>query len=166
MSNPGMNDRGMGDPGGYLDGAVHRLPIRVYYEDTDAGGIVYHSNYLRFAERGRTEMLRALGSGHTDLVQSEGVAFAVRRCEIDFRWPARLDDLLEVETRIADIGGASIVFEQTIFIVADMAAKTERRLLVRILLTVFCLNPQGRPVRLPGPVRLALDDLQARDVIS
>ena len=166
MSNPGMNDRGMGDPGGYLDGAVHRLPIRVYYEDTDAGGIVYHSNYLRFAERGRTEMLRALGSGHTDLVQSGGVTFAVRRCEIDFRWPAKLDDLLEVETRISDIGGASIVFEQTIFKVADMAAKTERRLLVRILLTVFCLNPQGRPVRLPGPVRLALDDLQARDVIS
>ena len=111
-------------------------------------------------------MLRALGSAHTDLVQTEGVTFAVRRCEIDFRWPAKLDDLLEVETRIADIGGASIVFEQTIFKVADMAAKTERRLLVRILLTVFCLNPQGRPVRLPGPVRLALDDLQARDAIA
>ena len=161
MSNPGISD-----PGGYLDGAIHRLPVRVYYEDTDAGGLVYHSNYLRFAERGRTELLRALGSGHTDLVQSEGVTFAVRRCEIDFRWPAKLDDLLEVETRISDIGGASIVFEQTIFKVADMAAKTERRLLVRILLTVFCLNPQGRPVRLPGPVRQALDDLQARDAIS
>ena len=161
-----MSDPGMNDPGGYMAGAVHLLPIRVYYEDTDAGGIVYHSNYLRFAERGRTEMLRALGRGHTDLVQTEGVTFAVRRCEIDFRWPAKLDDLLEVETRIADIGGASIVFEQTIFKVADMAAKTGRRLLVRILLTVFCLNPQGRPVRLPGPVRLALDDLQARDAIS
>ena len=161
-----MNDPAMNDPGGYLDGAVHRLPIRVYYEDTDAGGLVYHSNYLRFAERGRTEMLRALGSAHTDLVQTEGVTFAVRRCEIDFRWPAKLDDLLEVETRIADIGGASIVFEQTIFKVDDMAATTDRRLLVRILLTVFCLNPQGRPVRLPGPVRLALDDLQARDAIA
>jgi acyl-CoA thioester hydrolase len=64
--------------GGFMDGAVHRLPIRVYYEDTDAVGIVYHVNYLRFAERGRTEMLRALGSGHTDLSKTDGVAFAVR----------------------------------------------------------------------------------------
>src|SRR3954471_2142872 len=138
----------MNDPGGALDGAVHRQPIRVYYEDTDAGGIVYHSNYLRFAERGRPEVLRALGSAQTALFKTEGVAFAVRKCEIDFRWPARLDDLLEVETRIADIGGASIEFEQAIV----MAGTTERRLLVRILLTVFCTNPQGRPVRLPGPV--------------
>ena len=154
------------DLAGRIENKTHILPVRVYYEDTDFSGIVYHANYLRFAERGRTEMLRAVGSGHSELVRTEGVAFAVRRCEIDFRWPARLDDLLEVETRIVDIGGASIVFEQTIFKVADMAATTERRLLVRILLTVFCLNPQGRPVRLPGPVRLALDDLQARDAIS
>ena len=147
-------------------GAAHVLEVRVYYEDTDATGIVFHVNFLRFAERGRTEMLRALGSGHSDLSQAEGVAFAVRRCEIDFRWPARLDDLLEVETRIVDIGGASIVFEQTIFKAEDMAATTDRRPLVRILLTVFCINPQGRPVRLPRPVRLALNDLQARDAIA
>jgi acyl-CoA thioester hydrolase len=153
-------------PGGFLDGVVHRLPVRVYYEDTDATGIVFHVNFLRFAERGRTEMLRALGSGHSDLSRAEGVAFAVRKCEIDFRWPARLDDLLEVETRIVDIGGASIVFEQTIFKAEDMAATTDRRPLVRILLTVFCINPQGRPVRLPRPVRLALDNLQARDAIA
>jgi acyl-CoA thioester hydrolase len=161
------NHPGSDHPGGFLDGAVHRLPLRVYYEDTDATGIVFHVNFLRFAERGRTEMLRALGSGHSDLSQAEGVAFAVRRCEIDFRWPARLDDLLEVETRIVDIGGASIVFEQTIFKVDDvMAGPTDRRLLVRILLTVFCINPQARPVRLPRPVRLALNDLQARDAIA
>ena len=141
---------------------MHQFPLRVYYEDTDAGGLVFHANYLRYAERGRTEMLRALGSRHAEIAGDTGVAFAVRRCEIDFRAPARLDDLLEVETRIIDIRGASLEFEQTVL----MAGVPGRRVLVRILLTVFCLNPQGRPVRLPGPVRLALDDLQARDAIS
>jgi acyl-CoA thioester hydrolase len=148
--------------GGKLDGAVHRLPVRIYYEDTDAGGLVYHANYLRFAERGRTELLRALGSHHAEIAGDAGVSFAVRRCEIDFRSPARLDDQLEVETRIADIRGASIEFEQTIFMAGFGAGAQHRRLLVRILLTVFCINPQGRPVRLPEPVRATLDELRAR----
>ena len=144
---------------GRMDGAVHRLPIRIYYEDTDAGGLVFHANYLRFAERGRTEMLRALGTQHNEIEKSTGVAFAVRRCEIDYRVPARLDDLLEVETRIVDIGGASIEFEQN---VGRFDAQGSVHL-VRILLTVFCINPQGRPVRLPEPVRAALNELRARD---
>src|SRR5688500_8946797 len=97
-----MSDSGGSDPGGRMDGALHRLPIRVYHAYTAAGGLVFHANYLRLAERGRTEMLRTLGSSHGNLLESEGVTFAVRRCEIDFRWPARLDDLLEVETRIVD----------------------------------------------------------------
>lgn len=144
--------------GGGMDGAVHRLPVRVYYEDTDAGGLVFHANYLRYAERGRTEMLRALGSRHAEIAGDTGVAFAVRRCEIDFRAPARLDDLLEVETRIIDIRGASMEFEQTVL----MAGVPGRRVLVRILLTVFCINPLGRPVRLPEPVRATLDALRTR----
>jgi acyl-CoA thioester hydrolase len=144
---------------GRMDGAVHRLPVRIYYEDTDAGGLVFHANYLRFAERGRTEMLRALGSQHNEIEKTAGVAFAVRRCEIDYRKPARLDDLLEVATRITDIGGASIEFEQNV-VRCDAQEVVH---LVRILLTVFCINPQGRPVRLPEPVRAALTELRARD---
>src|SRR5687768_17594667 len=117
---------------GVMDGAMHRLPLRIYYEDTDAVGLVFHANYLRYAERGRTEMLRALGTQHTEIGKSVGVAFAVRRCEIDFRSPAKLDDLLEVQTRITDIGGASIEFEQNVI----RRDPDGDRLVVRILLTV------------------------------
>ena len=85
---------------GLIEGRVHRLPLRVYYEDTDAGGIVYHAGYLRFAERARTEMLRCLGCDHATL-RALGLIFAVRRCMADFLAPARLDDRLVVETRLA-----------------------------------------------------------------
>ena len=77
--------------GAIVDG-VHILPLRVYYEDTDASGIVYYANYLRFIERGRTDMLRLLGISHRALNAGAGIAFAVRRCEIDYLAPARLDE--------------------------------------------------------------------------
>jgi acyl-CoA thioester hydrolase len=79
----------------------HELAVRVYYEDTDAAGIVYHANYLKFAERGRTELLRSLGFDHRRLAQAHGLVFAVARCAIDFMRPARLDDLLHVRTEVA-----------------------------------------------------------------
>ena len=79
---------------GFGDG-VHHHPLRVYYEDTDAGGVVYYANYLKFAERARTEMLRDLGIDHSELMDNEGVAFAVRHCTMDFLAPARLDDVLD-----------------------------------------------------------------------
>ena len=92
----------------------HAWPLRVYYEDTDAAGIVYHASYLRFAERGRTEMLRELGFDHRSLADAHGVVFAVSRCVIDFRRPARLDDLLEVRTRPLAVGGARLELEQLV----------------------------------------------------
>ena len=82
-----------------IEAAVHRIRIRVYYEDTDAAGIVYHAAYLAFAERARTEMLRCLGLDHATLRARFGLVFTVRRCSIDYRAPARLDDLLEIATR-------------------------------------------------------------------
>ena len=86
---------------------AHVYPVRVYYEDTDAGGVVYHSNYLRFAERARTELLREAGIDHVTLMTENGLMFAVRRCEAEYVKPARLDDALEVRTRCFEATGAS-----------------------------------------------------------
>jgi acyl-CoA thioester hydrolase len=164
--------------GRLLDGR-HVLPVRVYYEDTDAIGIVYHANYLKWADRARTEMMRMLGADHWRLLREDGVAFAVRRCTIDYAAPARLDDALEVHSRIVDIRGASLEFEQIVHRVAAGAAGVagdgEGRSegpetgsagmpanLVRLSLTLFCLNRAGRPVRLPNAVKAVVSGLGAK----
>jgi len=90
------------------------LPIRVYYEDTDAGGVVYHANYLHFFERARTEMLRDLGFEHTKLRTEYGVIFAVKNIICDFIRPAKLDDFLHASTEIKQVKKASLIFEQTL----------------------------------------------------
>lgn len=146
---------GAGAPGsGWFTGEIHVFPVRVYYEDTDAAGIVYYANYLRFIERGRTEMMRVLGVEHSWLRREQGVAFAVRRCAIDYRAPARLDDVLEVRTRITDIGGATLGVEQIVRRDGQDLALAELRL--------ACINQEGRPVRLPGPVRDAVSSIFLR----
>ena len=124
--------------------------VRVYYEDTDAAGIVYYANYLKYAERARTEMLRDLGTENARLMKTEGLAFAVRRCEVDFFKPARLDDLLSVETRLIDIGGASVV--------ADQRVKRDNAELVRMELKLACLSLDGRSARLPAAVKTRLEE--------
>ena len=133
---------------GRIDGATHVYPIRVYYEDTDAGGIVYHSNYLNFAERARTEMLRLAGINQSEMADRYGMAFAVRDCTVEFRRPARLDDVIEVRSRLLDLGGASITAEQAICRAAEELA--------RLVLRIACLRPDGRATRIPAPVRAAL----------
>ena len=96
-------------PGGHGDvNAPHRFSVRVYYEDTDFSGIVYHAAYLHFFERARTEFLRSLGVHHSELIR-DGIAFAVRSMAIEFEAAARIDDLLEVETRVASLTPARIV---------------------------------------------------------
>ncbi len=94
--------------------STHRTSLRVYYEDTDAGGVVYHANYLRFAERARTEALRDAGIPHADLVDRFSLMFMVRRLEIDYVRPAILDDPLVVDTETMDVGGATVVLRQTV----------------------------------------------------
>jgi acyl-CoA thioester hydrolase len=94
--------------------SIHRFSFRVYYEDTDAGGVVYHANYLRYAERARTEALRQAGIPHADLVERCSLMFMVHRAEIDYVRPAMLDDSLVVETEIIDVGGATIVLRQVV----------------------------------------------------
>jgi acyl-CoA thioester hydrolase len=93
---------------------THSFPVRVYYEDTDAAGIVYYANYLRFAERARTEALRFSGIDQSELMDEHKVGFVVRRCVADFLKPARLDDLLTIETRLHDINKVSMDMLQTI----------------------------------------------------
>lgn len=127
---------------------VHRLPIRVYYEDTDAGGIVYHANYLRFMERGRTAMLRLMGLTHSELAARAGVSFAVRRMRIEFVAPARLEEALEVATRIDNIGGASFAVAQSV--------RRDDREVASAEVKLALLGPDGRAVRFPAILREVL----------
>jgi acyl-CoA thioester hydrolase len=86
----------------------HRYTLRVYYQDTDAGGIVYHANYLAFAERARAEMMRALGAPHAQMVAEFGVMFVVRRINLHYQRPARLDEVIRIESRLLSVAGASL----------------------------------------------------------
>ena len=95
------------------DQAVFRCHVRVYFEDTDAAGVVYYANYLKFFERARTEWLRAAGFGQQALATEQGLQFVVARIECDYRRPARLDDVIDLDVRVVQAGRASIVFEQT-----------------------------------------------------
>ena len=134
---------------GAITGAVHVLPIRVYYEDTDASGIVYYANYLRFIERSRTDFLRLAGVSHSRLWDEDGLAFTVRACAFEYLAPARLDDQVEVHTRLTGIGGATLDAEQIV-----RRAGVE---LMRSQVRIACVNRRGRPARLPRPVRAALE---------
>ena len=130
-------------------------PLRVYYEDTDAAGIVYYANYLRFIERGRTEFLRSLGHDQHRLMQ-EGVAFAVRSIEAEYLKPAKLDDLLTVETRIVALGRAQLTFSQRIL--------RRHELLLDAKIRTACIDPAvGRPLRMP---RALHDQLSALPGLS
>ncbi|MDP1611096.1 MAG: tol-pal system-associated acyl-CoA thioesterase [Sulfuritalea sp.] len=135
--------------------AVSRTAVRVYYEDTDAAGIVYYANYLRFIERGRTEFLRALGHDQNALMQ-DGIAFAVRAIEAEYLKPARLDDLLTVETGIAALGRAQITFAQRVL--------RGHELLLDAKIRVACIDPAaGRPIRMPRAIH---EQLSALPVLS
>ena len=128
---------------GHFDGQEHVLPLRVYYEDTDAVGIVYYANYLKFAERARTEMLRLVG-----IEQDHGLAFAVSDCAIEYRRPAQLDDLVEVRSRLIELGAAAVRALQRI--------TREGEELARIRARIACVRADGRPSRIPEPLRKAL----------
>ncbi|HEX7776718.1 MAG TPA: YbgC/FadM family acyl-CoA thioesterase [Parvibaculum sp.] len=142
------------DLAGRIEGKVHVLPVRVYYEDTDFSGIVYHANYLRFAERGRSDFLRLTGVNHTELFQGDDpLAFAIHRMEIDFVRPSRIDDRLEVHTRYSKAGGARLEAVQTIYRLDGMGGREE---IWRAQVFAACLDKNGRPRRLPEKARMAL----------
>ena len=124
------------------------FPVRVYYEDTDAAGLVYYANYFRFAERARTELLRQLGFGQERQRADTGLVFVVRRSTADFLLPARLDDDLVVLTRLAGLGAATLDLDQEV--------RRGEAALVRLTFQIAAVGANGRPQRLPPPLRAAL----------
>ena len=135
---------------GWLDGTTHHFPLRVYYGDTDAAGIVYYANYLDFAERARTEMMRMIGFDHAARAAEDGTYFAVRRCETDYLKSAKLDDLLDVRSKLVHIGGASLQVAQSIWRGDDC--------LTALAVHLVHIRSIGGVARIPDSLRLLLQD--------
>jgi len=134
---------------GLVADGEHRLPVRVYYEDTDFTGVVYHANYLRYFERGRSDCLRVMGVSHTELrARAEPLAFAVRRIELEFVRPAKVDDALVVRTAYERLKGPRIFVRQRI--------ERDGEEIAAALVEVVCIRLDGRPVKPPADVVRAL----------
>ena len=126
--------------------------VRIYYEDTDSGGVVYYANYLRFLERARTELLRSLGVQQQQLLEETGLAFAVRSISVEYLKPARLDDLLQIETAVQALGRAQVTFAQTI--------RRADEVLLTSTVRVACLDlARGKPAAMPGDLHKKLESL-------
>ncbi len=139
------------DLAGRIEGETHILPVRVYFEDTDCAGVVYHANFLKFCERGRSDFIRLLGIDAKSLAspeQGEPAVFVVRRVEIDYLKPGRMDDLLEIVTSCVEIGSASLVLQQDV--------RRDGMLLARARVSVVLVSSAGKPQRLGALVRNAL----------
>ena len=144
MSNPVLD--------GEMRAGQHYQTVRVYYEDTDFTGIVYHANYLRFMERGRTNYLRLIGADHRALFEATekeapGFAFVVRSMAIEFLKPARMDDVLEIVTRPAEVKGASVLLKQQVKRGEDLIVEADVRV-------AFVSGGRARPI--PKPLRFAM----------
>jgi acyl-CoA thioester hydrolase len=134
---------------GVIEGREHLLPIRVYYEDTDFTGVVYHANYLRYFERGRSDFLRLRGVSHTELrARTEPIAFVVRHMDIDFAKAARVDDALIVRTAYDRLAGPRIMVRQSIERGGERIASAG--------VEVVCIRLDGRPIKPPPDVLAAL----------
>lgn len=132
-------------------GQFHILPVRVYFEDTDAGGVAYHASYIRWCERGRSDFLRLLGTDARRMIDGsdshEPAAFVVRRMNCDFKRPARMDDVLEVVTRVKELGGASVTLTQVVTL--------DGREIFEADVTVVLVAVSGKPLRLTETLRKA-----------
>ena len=137
---------------GTLKDGEHFLPMRVYFEDTDALGMVYHSNYLKFMERGRTEFLRKLGISNVELAdRADGMTWAVKDCTIDYASPAKLDDAIVVISRTAKLGAASVTIDQEVVRDGEVLASASIR--------VACMDRDGKPKRMPRDLREKFEPL-------
>ena len=147
-----MQPKSVSDAGGESLPASSRfsLPVRVYYEDTDAGGVVYYANYLKFCERARTEWLRTFGVSQQALIDEQGLGFVVRSVQADYLAPARLDDALIVVTQVAMLRRASILFEQ------QLVRGQELLFTARVLLASIDLRRQ-KPVAIPASLHALLE---------
>ena len=126
-------------------GHEHHFTLPVYWEDTDAGGIVYYANYLKFTERARTDLLRLLDIHQQSLMEEEGLNFVVRDCRIEYLKSARLDDLLTVRTRLGDLKGATLRMYQDVYCADELLITSEVR--------VACLQKSGRPARFSPQIK-------------
>ena len=127
---------------------IHRLTVRVYFEDTDFSGFAYHGSYVRFMERGRTELVRSLAVSQADLFERERFAFVVRRMTIDFRKPARMDDELSVVTKFIELRGATLRLAQAIM------RRDETLVTAEVLVAA---TREGRATRIPDSIRSAME---------
>ncbi len=134
---------------GRFEGHDHLYPLRVFYEDTDAAGIVYYANYLKFAERARTEAMRLLDLDHRRFADTQGMVFVVRRVDVEYLTPARLDDALIVRTRFTRMGAAYIDALQSVLRGDEVLAQVTMR--------VVCMTKAGRVARIPRPWRDAFE---------
>ncbi len=143
---------------------IHRHPVRVYFEDTDAGGMAYHASYLRWAERARTESLRALGLPHQQMIDRHRTLLVVRRVEVEYLRPARLDEALVVETAILRVTGAQIAVEQIVRRAAGPSGEGQGEEpgeeLARLIVGLVCVAQDSlRPAPIPEPWRTTLRGL-------
>ena len=133
-------------------GRTHVLPVRVYFEDTDFSGLVYHASYVRWCERGRSDFLRLIGNDHRALITGgdgrEPAAFVVRRMQLEYLKPARIDDVLEVTTRVKDLGAATLVLDQHI--------SRDGTVLFEAVVTAALVSQSGRVLRLSQALRSAM----------
>lgn len=137
------------------DAPAHRFPIRVYFEDTDAGGMAYHANYLRWAERARTEALRDMGLPHQAMIERHNSLLVVRRAEVEYWRPARLDDALVVETRVIAVKGVTMALDQRMLLDGETLAA--------LRVELACVDRTTlRPRRIPEAWRSALQGASAR----
>ena len=136
---------------------IHRFRTRIYYDATDASGIVYHADYLTLAEHARTESLRSCQINQIDILKNQGVSLAVRYCSIDFKKPARLDDLIEIQTKFNSVSGAKIEAKQTIHKITDSVV--DESWLVQLNVQLACINSRGRATRFPRLVRQAISSM-------
>lgn len=140
---------------------IHELPVRIYYEDTDAGGVVYHANYLRFGERARTEYLRHIGYENSEIAKRTGVIFVVRHIDINYFKPAFLDDMLIVETTVSDLKNSSFVMNHTISLEKEDSVRGLQ--LAQMRVTLVCVDKASvKPVRLSDDLREAFAKYQIK----
>ena len=123
---------------------THQFPVRIYYEDTDYGGVVYYANYLKFMERARTEFLRHLGLELDELESTFGILFAVTEVHVHYRHPARFNDAIIVESRLMEVRGARLIFRQGIY--------RDNKTLVEGEIRLACMSRTGQPMRIPEDV--------------
>ncbi len=129
---------------------IHKLPIRVYFEDTDAGGIMYHASHIRFCERGRTELLRDIGWTNSQVKEDFDTWFVVRHMDVNYLMPAYLDDMLELETSVTEVKRTSFIMKQELFKNGDLIFSNK--------VVLACVNTQGKLVKIPENMSVALQE--------